>query len=46
MKRIAVLLFVLAMALTAAAPVQSQTVQQVLQGTQIKLVLLTGLSSS
>jgi hypothetical protein len=46
MKRFALLLFVLALFLTAAAPVQSQTVQQVLQGTQLKLVLLTGLSTS
>lgn len=46
MKRVAVFLFVVAVLLTIAAPVHSQTVQQVLQGTQVKLVLLTGLSSS
>ena len=46
MKRFLVFLFVSALFLSVAAPVQSQTVQQVLQGTQLKLVLLTGLSSS
>lgn len=46
MKRLAVLMLVLVLLVTAAPPVQSQTVQQVLQGTQLKLVLLTGLSSS
>ncbi len=46
MKRVLIMAFVLAMLLTVAAPVQSQTVQQVLQGTQVKLVLLTGLSTS
>jgi len=46
MKRALLFVFVLGLILTIAAPVQSQTVQQVLQGTQVKLVLLTGLSTS
>ncbi len=46
MKRIMLLGLVMAVALAIAIPVQSQTVQQVLQGTQIKLILLTGLSTS
>lgn len=46
MKRFLVLCFVVALFLTTAVSVQSQTVVQVPQGTQIKLVLLTGLSSS
>lgn len=46
MKRFLVFCFMLALLLTAAPSVQSQTVVQVPQGTQIKLVLLTGLSSS
>jgi hypothetical protein len=46
MNRCASLAIVAALLLAAALPVQSQTVQQVLQGTQLKLVLLTGLSTT
>lgn len=46
MKRFLVFAFVAALFLSVAVPVRSQTVQQVLQGTQLKLTLLTGLSSS
>lgn len=46
MRRVVSWAFVLVMLLALASPVQSQTVQQVLQGTQVKLVLLTGLSTS
>jgi len=46
MKRVLLAAFVFLLLLTTAIPVQSQTVQQVLQGTQVKLVLLTGLSTT
>ncbi len=46
MKRFLVVVFALALFLTAAMPVRSQATQQILQGTQLKLALLTGLSSS
>lgn len=46
MKRVIALGVVAALLLSATPPVQSQSGQQLLQGTQVKLVLLNGLSTS
>jgi len=46
MKRFLALGVAVSLLLTAAPPVQSQSSNQILQGTQLRLVLLTGLSTS
>ena len=46
MKKVVCLLAAVCLVLTAAVPVQSQSSNQLMQGTQLRLVLLNGLSTS